>query len=115
MLILSVFKNNYVFNASEALYRDISLDPQVRFWMPCIRGMSITVADILDWLASRMSEDSMVTDYPDLTIEDIKPHLLLLVTGSIKSRLPHETLIRSEYFALGCTSAKSKYSRSHAC
>jgi uncharacterized protein (DUF433 family) len=38
---------------------------------PCIRGLRITVYDILEYLASGMSEDEILADFPDLTPEDI--------------------------------------------
>ncbi len=49
----------------------ITIDPQVRFGKPCIRGMRISVYDILGWLASGMSEGEIIEDYPELTKEDI--------------------------------------------
>ncbi len=39
---------------------------------PCIRGLRITVYDILDYLASGMTESEILTDFPDLTAEDIR-------------------------------------------
>ena len=39
---------------------------------PCIRGMRITVYDVLDYLASGMSEDEILHDFPDLTREDVR-------------------------------------------
>lgn len=39
---------------------------------PCIRGMRITVYDVLEYLASGMSEDDILRDFPDLTREDIR-------------------------------------------
>ena len=39
---------------------------------PCIRGMRITVYDVLDYLASGMSEEEILHDFPDLTYEDIR-------------------------------------------
>jgi len=39
---------------------------------PCIRGMRITVYDVLDYLASGMSEDEILHDFPDLVGEDIR-------------------------------------------
>ncbi len=39
---------------------------------PCIRGMRITVYDVLDYLASGMSEADILRDFPDLTSEDIR-------------------------------------------
>jgi uncharacterized protein (DUF433 family) len=53
----------------------ITIDPQVRFGIPCIRGMRISVSDILGWLACGMTEAEIISDYPDLTIEDIKAAL----------------------------------------
>ena len=38
---------------------------------PCIRGLRITVYDILGWLASGMSNQEIIEDYPDLTEQDI--------------------------------------------
>ena len=57
-------------------YADIiTIDPEVRFGKPCIRGMRISVSDILGWLASGMLEVEILQDYPDLTSEDIKAAL----------------------------------------
>jgi uncharacterized protein (DUF433 family) len=39
---------------------------------PCIRRMRITVYDVLDYLASGMTEDEILEDFPDLTSEDIR-------------------------------------------
>ena len=39
---------------------------------PCVRGMRITVSDVLGYLASGMSEQEIVEDFPELTSEDIK-------------------------------------------
>ena len=39
---------------------------------PCIRGMRMTVYDVLDYLASDMSEDEILHDFPDLTREDLR-------------------------------------------
>ncbi len=39
---------------------------------PCIRGLRITVYDVLEYLASGMSEDEILRDFPDLTREDIR-------------------------------------------
>ena len=53
----------------------ITIDPQIRFGKPCIRGMRIAVDDIINWLASGMSEAEILIDYPDLTIDDIQAAL----------------------------------------
>ena len=39
---------------------------------PCIRGLRITVYDVLEYLASRMTEPEILADFPDLTREDIR-------------------------------------------
>ena len=50
----------------------ITLEPGKRGGKPCIRGMRITVYDVLDYLASGMTEDEILGDFPDLTREDIR-------------------------------------------
>lgn len=50
----------------------ITIEPDKRSGKPCIRGLRITVYDILEYLASGMSEDEVLTDFPELTREDIK-------------------------------------------
>ena len=49
----------------------ITIDPQIRFGKPCIRGMRITVFDVLGWLASGMTMTEILEDYAELTEEDI--------------------------------------------
>lgn len=50
----------------------ITIEPGKRGGKPCIRGLRITVYDVLDYLASGMSEDKILEDFPDLTREDIR-------------------------------------------
>ena len=50
----------------------ITIEPDKRGGKPCIRGLRITVYDILDYLASDMSEAQILEDFPDLTSEDIR-------------------------------------------
>lgn len=49
----------------------ITIEPGKRSGQPCIRNMRITVADILRWLASAMTIDDIIKDFPELTREDI--------------------------------------------
>jgi len=49
----------------------ITIEPGKREGKPCIRGLRITVSEILEYLASGMSEDDILRDFPDLTREDI--------------------------------------------
>jgi len=54
-------------------YQDyITIEPGKRGGKPCIRSMRITVYDVLDWLASGMSEAEILDDYPELTRDDIR-------------------------------------------
>ena len=50
----------------------ITIDPAIRSGKPCIRGMRITVSDVLEYLAGGMSEDEILHDFPYLTREDIR-------------------------------------------
>lgn len=50
----------------------ITIEPGKRGGKPCIRGLRITVYDVLEYLASDMSEDQILKDFPDLTREDIR-------------------------------------------
>ena len=50
----------------------ITLDPDKRAGKPCIRGLRITVYDVLDYLAGGMNEEEILADFPDLTAEDVK-------------------------------------------
>ena len=52
--------------------RIITLDPGKRGGKPCIRGMRITVADVLGWLASGMTPANILDDYPELTEQDLQ-------------------------------------------
>lgn len=49
----------------------ITIDTNTRFGKPCIRGMRISVFDVLSWLASGMSANEILEDYPELTKEDL--------------------------------------------
>lgn len=54
------------------IYKDIiTLEPGKRSGKPCIRGLRITVEDILRWLASGMEINEILNDYPELTRTDI--------------------------------------------
>ncbi len=54
------------------LLRRISVDPQVCFGKPCIRGTRIWVSLILDLLASGMTTQDIIAEYPQLAEEDIR-------------------------------------------
>jgi uncharacterized protein (DUF433 family) len=50
----------------------ITIDPAKRSGKPCIRGLRITVSDVLEYLAAGMTPDQIVADFPELTHEDIR-------------------------------------------
>jgi uncharacterized protein (DUF433 family) len=54
------------------LLKRITVDPGKRSGKPCIRGLRITVSDILEYLASGMTEAEIVADFPDLSSDDIR-------------------------------------------
>ena len=71
-------------------YQDrITIEPGKRGGKPCVRGLRITVYDVLDCLASGMSESDILSDFPELKPEDIRACLAFaadrerkLVSGS---------------------------------
>ena len=50
----------------------ITIEPGTMGGKPCIRGLRITVYDVLDYLASGMTGDEILRDFPDLTKEDLR-------------------------------------------
>ena len=50
----------------------ITIEPGKRSGKPCVRGMRITVYDVLDYLASGMSESEILNEFPELMSEDIR-------------------------------------------
>ena len=55
--------------------RIITIDPGRRGGKPCIRDLRITVYDVLEYLASGMSEEEILADFPDLERDDIRASL----------------------------------------
>ena len=54
-------------------YRDrIVIDPEIQFGKPSVKGTRITVGDVLSYLASGMSEQQILADFPQLTEDDIR-------------------------------------------
>jgi uncharacterized protein (DUF433 family) len=50
----------------------VTIEPGKRGGKPCIRGLRITVYDVLEYLASGMSEAEILADFPDLTSDDVR-------------------------------------------
>ena len=55
-----------------AIIERILINPEIRNGKPIIRGTRITVTDILEYLAGGMSEEEILSDFPDLGLEDIR-------------------------------------------
>ncbi|MBY0425924.1 MAG: DUF433 domain-containing protein [Cytophagales bacterium] len=53
----------------------ISIDNNIRFGKPCIKGTRISISDVLQWFASGMSENEILIDYDYLTKEQIRAAL----------------------------------------
>ena len=71
-------------------YRDIiTIEPGKRSGKPCIRGMRISVQDVLEYLAGGMSEEEILSDYPDLTHEDILASLSYAADRERKTAVSH--------------------------
>jgi uncharacterized protein (DUF433 family) len=49
----------------------IEVDPEIRFGKPVIKGTRITVYDVLQWLASGMSHEEIISDFPQLSEKQI--------------------------------------------
>jgi uncharacterized protein (DUF433 family) len=50
----------------------ITIEPGKRGGKPCVRGLRITVSEVLEYMASGMSEDDILRDFPDLKREDLR-------------------------------------------
>ncbi|HOF20173.1 MAG: DUF433 domain-containing protein [Enterococcus sp.] len=60
----------------KAYNKIIKINPDKRFGKPCIRNTRIAVFDVLGWLGSGMTYDDVLSDYPELTREDIRATLM---------------------------------------
>lgn len=60
------------YNLAMSWQERVSVNPAVRSGKPCIKGTRITVYDVLEYLAGGMTEDAILSDFPDLTRDDIR-------------------------------------------
>jgi len=67
--------------------RIITLEPGKRGGKPCVRGLRITVGDVLGWIAAGMSWSAIKDDYPDLTDEDIQAGLAYAADRERRSQI----------------------------
>lgn len=71
-----------------ANYRDlITIDPNRRSGKPCVRDLRITVADVLGYLASGMSTEEVIADFPELTKDDVLACLAYVADGERHTRV----------------------------
>jgi uncharacterized protein (DUF433 family) len=66
----------------------ITIEPGKRSGKPCIRGMRITVSDVLEYLASGMTEAEIMRDFPELTPDDIHACLSFAADREKKLAVP---------------------------
>lgn len=61
------------YNSRTMSYKDIiTIEPGKRGGKPCIRGLRVTVYDVLGYLAAGMSQEQILRDFPYLTAEDVR-------------------------------------------
>jgi len=65
----------------------IEINPNIRFGRPCVKGTRISVYDVLNWLASGMTPEQVIHDYPELRTEDIKACLAFAADREHKLRV----------------------------
>ena len=65
----------------------ISISPDIRFGKPCIKGTRIAVLDILQWLASGMSVQEVLEDFPSLKEEHVRAALAFAAHREMLTKL----------------------------
>lgn len=73
--------------------KHITLEPGKRSGQPCIRGLRITVYDVLNMLANEMSIAEIIDDFPELTSADVLACLAYAANKEHKMAVVHETVI----------------------
>lgn len=71
-------------------HKIIRRNPNKRFGKPCVRDTRITVFDVLGWMASGMTNEEIIADFPELTVEDI--HACLAYAADRERKLQHASL-----------------------
>jgi len=72
-------------------YRElITIDPGRRSGKPCIRETRITVQDVLEYLAGGMSEEEIISDFPELTHVDVRACLGFAANRERQLALPQQ-------------------------
>lgn len=71
------------------LLKRITIEPGKRGGKPCVRGLRVTVSDVLGWLAAGMSHEDILSDFPYLERDDIAASLLYAAR-----RMEHPLLVK---------------------
>lgn len=66
----------------------ITVDPEQMGGVPCVRGLRIPVATILRLLAGGLTEQQIISEYPDLQVEDIRECLRFAAASAMERELP---------------------------
>ena len=74
--------NSFCYHCRVDYSKIITIEPGKRNGKPTVRGTRMTVTDVLEYLASGMSEKEILSDFPDLTAEDIKACLTFAAESS---------------------------------
>ncbi|MCA0458704.1 MAG: DUF433 domain-containing protein [Chloroflexi bacterium] len=69
-------------------FQRITVKPEQMDGLPCIRGLRIPVATVVDMIASGMSNDEILNAYPDLELEDILEALQFAASAVRERQLP---------------------------
>jgi uncharacterized protein (DUF433 family) len=72
-----------------AFHERLTIEPGKRGGKPCIRGLRITVYDVLSYLAAGMTVDEILADFPDLTREDVLACLAYAAERERQSLVAH--------------------------
>ncbi len=69
-------------------YRDyITIEPNKRGGKPCVRSLRFTVYEVLEYLASEMTEKEILEDFPDLKREDLKAYIAYAADRGLCNRM----------------------------
>ena len=65
----------------------ITIEPGKRGGKPCVRGMRISVGDVLGWLAAGMTHEEIISDFPEITRDDIRACLTFAANREFRSKI----------------------------
>jgi uncharacterized protein (DUF433 family) len=69
-------------------FERITIDPAQMGGVPCVRGLRIPVATVLRLLAGGVPEQTILSEYPDLQVEDIRECLRFAAASALERELP---------------------------